>query len=285
MRQLTIHREKRFAGCLGTMKVYVSDPDGDTTISKIQCRKLGTLKNGQSPSFEIPVTEVQIFVIAGKVSKSYCCESITIPEGRENVELTGSNRLDPFTGNAFRFDGNNSPENEKSRRSRRVIGLLAIIVSVFVGAVIGQMVAKGIIGTTKAKTFSDNGLTITLTDAFRKVDQPNYQVCYESPKVALFALEEKFSLSPVLENCSVKDYAQLVIENSGKKTDGVQEKDGLTWFEFTFYSSDTKQEYCYYAYVFRTEDSFWLVQFAVVADSAEKMEESITQWAKSIQVS
>ena len=65
MRNLTIKREKTFVGSLGTLKIYIEDPNaGDTTINDTVCRKLGDLKNGEEKTFPVEDRAAKLFVIA-----------------------------------------------------------------------------------------------------------------------------------------------------------------------------------------------------------------------------
>ena len=106
MRNLTIHRTKSFVACLATMKVYIEDPNVcDLVINGLPCRKLGTLKNGETKTFEIEDNFAKLFVIIDRFSKGYCNEFYNIPAGTEDIELSGKNEFNLTTGNAFRFDG------------------------------------------------------------------------------------------------------------------------------------------------------------------------------------
>ena len=103
MRNLTITRKKSFVGCLGKMKVYIEDPEaGELEINGVSCRKLGTLKNGETATFPISDRAAKVFVIADKVSRGFCCDYYPITAGTENVVLTGKT-MHCFT------DGNGKP--------------------------------------------------------------------------------------------------------------------------------------------------------------------------------
>ncbi len=120
MRNLTITRQKSFVACLATMKVYIEDAvAGDLAIKiyvkdeatgmpaqkEMRCRKLGVIKNGETATFSIGDEQAKVIVIADKLSKNYCNEYYTVPEGQEDVVLTGKNVFNPASGNAFQFDG------------------------------------------------------------------------------------------------------------------------------------------------------------------------------------
>lgn len=138
MRTLTIKREKSFVGCLMKMKVYVEDAAApELQINGVPCRKLGDIKNGEEKSFEIGNNAMKVFVIADKLSKGYCNEFVNIPEGEEDVSLSGRTRFNLFNGNAFRFDGVVDEEVLKNREEGTKKGAPIIIFSVIIGFVIG----------------------------------------------------------------------------------------------------------------------------------------------------
>ena len=56
----------------------------------------------------------------------------------------------------------------------------------------------------------------------------------------------------------------------------------MTWFEYTFENTDADVTFCYYAYIYKSHDAFWLVQFAVAEDTAAEYEPLINQWAQSV---
>ena len=79
MRNLVIKRDSSIVGFLNKYKVYIVDPNSnDIKINKESCRKLGTIKNGQEAVFQIPDEEVKIYIIADKLTKSFCNELISI---------------------------------------------------------------------------------------------------------------------------------------------------------------------------------------------------------------
>lgn len=291
MRNLTITRQKRFVACLGTMKVYIEDAQaGDLAIKvyakdeatgqpvqkEIRCRKLGTLKNGETATFSIGEESARVVVIADKLSKNFCNEYYTIPEGQEDVALTGKNKYNPAAGNPFQFDGVTDEMILQNRKKGTKTGLVVLIIAAIFGFVLGFVLTSGLLSPDgDAKEFSNKGMSITLTDEFTKQNQPNFTVCYGTADVAILALEEKFSLLEGFENYTLPEYGEMVMKSSNIKG-SLKKSNGLNYFEFD------ANGYHYYAYVFKETDAFWLIQFAVRAEDVEKYQEQIVTWATSI---
>lgn len=286
MRNLTIKRTKSFVACLVKLKIYIEDPvSSDIVINNIPCRKLGELKNGEEKAFEISERAAKVFVIADKLSKDYCNEYYQLPEGEWDIALTGRNKFNPAGGNAFRFDNNDSAEVKANRKKGTSIGLIVLIAAVVVGLVVGNLIGKGVtIKTVEPKDFSYDKMSITLTEEFEKTDMEGFTVAYGSKDVAVFAIKESFSLQEDAESLTLKEYANIVIEKNNRDAT-VKEKDGLTCFEFDYLNPETKEAYRYFAYVYKSEDAFWLVQFAVLKENSDTYEEKIGEWAKSVEFS
>ena len=287
MRTLTIKRKKSFVGCLGKMKVYISDSfSNELVISGIPCRKLGELKNGEEKSFEIGEEGARIFVIADKISKEYCNEFYDVPAGQENLYLSGKNEFNPASGNAFRFDNNPSTEAITNRKKGKKKGIIVLCVALIVGFLIGFFVFSGIIynviSSFKAspKEFSNYGMTVTLTNEFSAQEYERFTTSYVSQKAIMLSLKEEFYLMEGFENYTLEQYANLVIKNNGIDSSELKENDGLTWFEYE--AENEKEKYKYFAFVYKTNDAFWIVQFATKVEDSNEYEPKIMEWAKSV---
>ena len=138
MRNLTIQRRKTFVACAMKVKVYIEDAtSNEIVIGGVACRKLGDVKNGETKTFQIDNNSARVFVIADKLSKNYCSEFYQLPEGSEDVFLSGKNYFNPLAGNPFRFDNNDNPEVLENRKKGKRVGTIVMIVAMVVGFIIG----------------------------------------------------------------------------------------------------------------------------------------------------
>jgi hypothetical protein len=154
--------------------------------------------------------------------------------------------------------------------------IIGLIGGYIIGSAIGASLAgNGSSGTTK--DFKASDMTITLTDDFYTESYQGYELVCESQKVVLFALCEKFSLYPVMKDWTVDNYTNIVKQNAGAKD--TQYADGLTYFE---YNALNGGDYHYFAFVYKTDDAFWLVQFGCRKSVAEDCREYAIEWAKSV---
>lgn len=285
MRNLTIQRAKRFVACLAIMKVYIEDPSAnDLVINRLPCRKLGELKNGETKTFSIGEETAKVFVIADKVSKSYCNEYFRLPAGTEDVTLSGRNRFSIVTGNAFRFDNVTDPEVLENRKKSAKKGRLVLAVMAIVGFIVGFLL--GLLANSQPvepQTFTADGMQITLTNEFQKEESTDFVAHYSTVDMAVLIRKDSFAKEPALRNYSLQEYAeQLYHVNGHDAPDGVQEEENLTYYEYKYMDSEAQMTYVYFTYVYQTDEGFWIVQFATPQVEVENYRSSITEWAKSV---
>ena len=136
--------------------------------------------------------------------------------------------------------------------------------------------------SAQPKDFSKEGLTITLTEDFKEQNDKSYTAYYLSDTVAVYALREEFELFEGGDvEVDLPYYMDLVIEANGLDSKP-QEKNDLLYFVFEKEVKDN--DFTYYAFVYEGSDAFWLVQFCCETKNAEKLEDTIFQYAKSVKV-
>jgi hypothetical protein len=143
MRKLTITRRRTFVGCAGKLKVYVVDNlHNDLDVCGESCRLIGTLKNGETKSFDIDENKGRVYVLFDKASRNWCNDSRPIPEGKDDVALTGICKFNPFAGNAYRFDGKADEVALENKKTGLRKWFLTMLLSVLVGMAIGYFIVQ-----------------------------------------------------------------------------------------------------------------------------------------------
>lgn len=282
MRYLTIQRNKSFVACLMRLKVYVEDPNaGEIKIQGVPCRKIGELKNGEQQSFMIGDEKLRIFVIGDKLSKNYCFDFYEVPEGTDNVFISGACKYNPLNGNAFRFDGIPTEEMKYRRRKANRRGILINLTAWIIGIAIGLgLVILPLFATPEEKVFTKGNVSITLNEDFKEEFNNSFDAVYNSGEIAVFVLEEKFDDDEAFEAMTLDEYCNAVIEANGKNTEP-KHKDGLTYYEYDWVS-DQNYKFRYLAFVFKADDGFYLVQFGVQENMYSVYEDDIFAYAKSV---
>ncbi len=284
MRQLKIRREKTSISPLKKDYVYIEDPvRSDAVIEGVSCRLLGIVKNGEEQTFSVGGEAARVFVTTGKAKKRLRGDSFQLPAGEEDVFLTGSHPFDLVANGAFSFGPDNSPEGKKKSRRKTIITLVLVIICTALGSVFGRQLVRWIFDgdRTAEKTFTANGLTITLTDGFKEESSVQVTTGFSSKDVYVVALREPFTLLPGSEDMTVEEYAELV-KTANNRTETVQKYGDLTGFDYDYEGTDGKSELHSRIFMFKEEEAFWTVQFITLRKDFEKYADRINTWAASV---
>ncbi len=280
MRNLVINREKSFLGCLAKFRVYIEDPTSKKPkINGKQCRLLGTIKNGEQKAFAIPDDACRIYVVPETLFKNLITELFDIPAGEADIYLTGKCQYGAAGTVMFRFDQISSQEQLDNRKKGGKNTLIYIAICFIVGMIIG--VAFAFIDVeTEPMVFTESNMEITLTDGFYEADYDSFDATYSSDEVLVMVVQEEFTLAEGAEELTLKEYAEIVLESNDLGRLPINEEDGLLWYEYTY--DDGGYTYYYYSYVYKSADSFWIVQFCVDETMKDEYKDTITQYAKSV---
>ncbi len=289
MRLLTIHRRKSFTGSLVKQQVYIEDPlSGDLKIQGVLCRKLGTLKNGEQTSFQVDDFSARLFVFADKLSREFCCEVYPLPAGTEDIYLEGQCKFDLSRLHAFCFDDSTAPVTRENRKKTRKWSILVLVAAMLVGVAAGYVITTATLAGQEdaydvPKRFTCENLSITLTQDFKEATIQGYTGAYDSSKVAVLLLREGFALMEGLEDYTLSQYAELVLQaNAARNPSRLKTAQGLTYFTYDFTNPDTNQTFAYSVFLYKSGDAFWMVQFAVLEDAAQELEPFVLEWAGSV---
>ncbi len=283
MRNLFIKRNKSFVGCISKLKVYIEDYTyGETKIGGVPCCKLGTLKNGEEKSFLIPDNAAKVFVIADSLSKNFCNEFYNLPEGQSDIYLSGQCRYNLATGNAFRFDGVTDEDVLKNRKNGTKIGIIVLIIAAIVGFVIGFSSTFSN-GNGDTKQFKCDEMQITLTDEFMKVPVTDFDACFANEDIVVLVIRDDFNLMDGLENYSLQEYGELSLDVNGlTEVSELNEINGITYYEYEAENTEENSTYYYYATIFKSNDAFWTIQFAVLTENAEQYMPQLIEMSETI---
>jgi hypothetical protein len=291
MRNLTIKREKHFVGCLGTMKVYIEDPQqNDMIINGFSCRKLGTLKNGQEKTFSVSESAAKVYVIADKLSVSFCNEYYPLPEGTEDVVLTGRNHFNPAAGNAFRFDGVADLTVLEHRKKTTNKGIIVLVVALVIATILGSVIGGAVIGVKFAKEMisSMNGpkefrvddLRITLTGEFSEVSAEDCSGAFQGRDVTV--LVSRYDRG-AMGNPTLTQFAKAVRDTNNHDVP-LREDEYFWYYELDMQDSKSGKPLHYFVMFYKNPVDFYIVQFAVPQEKTEEYRQQVMEWARSVNV-
>ena len=133
------------------------------------------------------------------------------------------------------------------------------------------------------KTFTDSGITITLTEDFEKDSQPDFAAAYKSNKAMVLVVKEDFAYAPYLADYAIEEYGELFLNyNRMNDVSIMQSQNGLYYFEYEATNEENGITYYYYCTLHRSEDAFWVVNFCTLAPSRDTMRPLFEQWSQTV---
>lgn len=137
--------------------------------------------------------------------------------------------------------------------------------------------------TASPKDFTCEGMTVTLTNRFKETQYEGYTICYGSPDVMVIVLKESFSLQAGLDQMTLDEYANFVLQaNASKSPSEITKHEGFQSMEYDFFNENENKTYSYFSTMFKGPDAFWLVQFACLEQDYEANKDMFLTYANSI---
>ncbi len=153
------------------------------------------------------------------------------------------------------------------------VSLLALVMCFTLG---------GCVFGSKNKTYTSHGISVTMNDKFQEKSIVSQTVYLESTEAIFSALKEDFSALESInlgKSASLNDYAKAVVANNNADYE-IKEEDGLTYFEYE--KTVSGKDFYYLACVYKSDDAFWLVNFASETSNKGKYQPLFKRWAKTV---
>jgi len=161
---------------------------------------------------------------------------------------------------------------------KRIISLIIVVCALFALVSCGDKKAY----EADAKSFSSNGINITLTEAFKETPNESYTAVYDSNEAAVFVLKENFS-SFKNENMSLDKYTEFFVEaNKDKAPSAVSKENGFPMTEYSFKNEELNKTYKYMTVMLEGTDAYWCVQFVCEESVYEEYKPYFINWAKTV---
>ena len=160
---------------------------------------------------------------------------------------------------------------------RRIVALILLALTI---------VSLSACNNITEEVFTKDGFSITLTSEYREREYENYFVSYDSKNILVAVIKEPFSSLEGFGDYTLAQYADLMKLNCTKDNitpSDVTEKDGITYFEYSFFNKEGTS-YKYFTAMYKGDDAFWTVQFATPLSEYEGFKLQILEFAKSVKV-
>lgn len=283
MRNLELTCAKSSASLGLTSAVYVEDPAAtDFYLNDVPCRKLGTLKNGETATFPVEDFALHIFVCPNNtMSGSHGLEPYTLPVGFEGDTVRVSGRYHSNINSVqFRFDGVTDEAVLAARKKNTKRGILITVAAVLVGLAVSVIA----ILPDWVKTFTPvEGMSIDLTFSFEEMEYEGYNFAYTDDYVIVSGFLDDAFTSEELAATSLEEYLPLfTAANEWMAGVSVKDKDGIPYYQYS--EAIEGEVYVYTGFFYKCADGFWVVEFCTFEENMDPdiCGDDIFRWAKSV---
>ena len=164
----------------------------------------------------------------------------------------------------------------KSRMGRRILLPLCLV---FLAALLAACSGTP---APADKVFAVEDLRITLTDAFTEVYREGYAMCYAADRANVVTLKEEFSLAEGLEEMTTEEYARELIVGTGRDPDATPVLRDGERIHYDYKETVGDETYFYMTYLYKTDEAFWVVQFAAALQDEEEYRPLFARWASGV---
>ena len=196
-------------------------------------------------------------------------------------EMLNGAVLDPETPAVEETNAEAAKVEELDGKKGLKRGIKVFFVALLMGLVIGFGITSLVLGlsNSREKEYIVSDMSITLTGGFTQQSAKGALTAFGSRKVGVFVSRDDISITTM--NMDTVQYAALVIAANGFADSKIEDDNGITYF-IAKQTNDKGISLLHYTYVYKSEDAFWLVQFAVREGQAASQLENISKWAHSV---
>ena len=135
-----------------------------------------------------------------------------------------------------------------------------------------------------AKTFANDGVSITVNDDFKQTNKDGHTLYLESDYATISVKREKIAdLSGLDENSLLRDYTDSVIANNSLEGVTAQNYGGTGGYDyFSYDKKEDNKDVTYLVTTAKGKDSFYLVTMQSKKENYKDNENNFKTWAKSL---
>jgi hypothetical protein len=134
----------------------------------------------------------------------------------------------------------------------------------------------------KTKTYTSHGASIELPTSFYEKDLASATAYFESNKAIISFVKEEFTILEsvgITKDTSLDTYAEAVLSNN-KLTSEIKKQKEYQYF--TYEKSASGKNFFYTSAVFKTDDAFWLINFACDIKDKDAYQTEFLKWADTM---
>ncbi len=176
----------------------------------------------------------------------------------------------------------NKPQKKKLSKAL-CVGIIAIfaVISFMVGIIVADVPITDIF--SKTKTFTTEEINIVLPKDFTPTtDRDGFIACYGTNDVSLYIKKDIITQENDLHLYDLDNYRLNLLHKNGLVYDDLKNTEGNAYFVYDYVNEASNVTYTFYTFTYKTDDAFWVVQFATEKNKAVQYEADIIQWAETV---
>ena len=175
-------------------------------------------------------------------------------------------------------------KNGKKKLSKALcVGIIAIfaVISFVVGIIVADVPIMALF--SKTKTFTADEMSITLPKDFTATTtMDGFIACYGTSDVSIYIHKDIITEENDLHLYNLDNYRLNILHKNGLSYDDLKNTEGNAYFVYDYVNESSKAIYTFYTFTYKTDDAFWMVQFATEKNKATQYEADIIQWADTV---
>jgi len=137
-------------------------------------------------------------------------------------------------------------------------------------------------GCSDEKIYKRNGISITMMKGLFYKEHPNASIYYENNEIFFIGLKEKYEdlIKLDLNNeTTIEEYVQEIFINREESFDLIKDEN-LYYYTYDYEIDNTV--FYYISTIHKSNDGFWICNFACKKTDKDKYHDLFIKWAKSI---
>ena len=177
----------------------------------------------------------------------------------------------------------NAPKRKKKLPVLLCVSIILVfaIISFVIGIIVADVPILEIF--SKTKTYTADELNIVLPKDFTAISgRDDLVACYSSNDVSIYIKKEAITEDSYLEMYDLDNYRLNILHENGMKYEELKNIEGNPYFMYDYLHEASGVTYTFFTFAYKTDDAFWMVQFATEKENVAEFEADIIQWADSV---
>lgn len=152
----------------------------------------------------------------------------------------------------------------------------------FIKILLIMIISTLLIGCSNEKTYTYNGISVTMMKGLFRKNHETANIYYENDEVFFIGLKESFEdleKYDINYETPIEEYVQEVFINQGQNYE-LKKENNLYYFTYEYEINN--HNYYYLSTIHKSNDAFWICNFACPLTLKDKYADLFIKWGQSI---